>query len=82
MRHTHTHTKNPSMQINESNRDLRVPKRVEKDLFFTSVGTTRGQGITRVVVILVLFLLSRFSDILIFWKISILNKAQILNFSA
>ena len=41
---------------------------------FASVGTTRGQGIIRVV------LLQPFSVILIFWKIFKVNEAQILTF--
>ena len=40
---------------------------------FISVGTMRGQGTIRVVVVLVTFF-----DILIFWKIFKVNKAQII----
>ena len=43
---------------------------------FTSFGTTRGQGIIRVVVALVV--VTFFSDIHIFWNIFKVNKAQIL----
>ena len=43
-------------------------------MLFTSVGTMRGQGNIRVVVVLVVVVV----DILIFWKILKVNKAQIL----
>ena len=48
-------------------------------LFFTSVGTTRGQGIIRVIVLVPV---ATFSDILSFWKIFKICKAQILTFWA
>ena len=53
-------------------------------LSFTSVGTTRGQGIIRVVVVLpvVVFVATFLTDIYIFWKILKVNKAQIQAFSA
>ena len=41
---------------------------------FTPVGTTRGQGIIRVVVAVLVI------EILIFWKILKVNRAQILTF--
>ena len=48
-------------------------------LAFTSVGTTRGQGIIKVVVV-VLVVVATFSEIIIFWNIFKVNKAQILTF--
>ena len=44
----------------------------KSESIFTSVGTTRGQGIIRVVVVVVV---ATFSDVLIFGKILIVNMA-------
>ena len=51
-----------------------------KDTFYiviTSVGTTRGQGIIRVVV--VVLVAAFFSDILIFWKIVKVKKGPTID---
>ena len=54
-------------------------------LVFTSVSTTRGQEIIRVVVVVVVVFViavavavATFSDITIFWKIFKVNRAQTL----
>ena len=48
--------------------------------FFTSVGTTRGQGIIRVAVVIVVVVVATFLWHSHFWKILKVNKAQILTF--
>ena len=48
--------------------------------FFTSVGKTRGQGIIRIVVVLIVVVVATFFLHSHFWKIFKVNKAQILTY--